>query len=89
MFNVSAHCKKVVKKKEIKSLFLGFLSIALTMLELEWYLLFFLNVLEASLSHFNLNKSKCVFALESIADFNLYFLALDRGAWWAAVHRVA
>ena len=67
------------KKKERKSLFLDFLSIALTMLELEWYcsffFFFFFYVLEAFLNHFNLNQSKCVFALDNIADFNLYFLA--------------
>ena len=43
MFHVSAHFKYVVKKKKKKrkSLFLDFLSIALTMLELEWYCSFF------------------------------------------------
>ena len=52
MFYVSAHCKKVVRKKERKSLFWGFISIALTRLELEWYLLFFFKCVRSIFESF-------------------------------------
>ena len=75
MFHVSAHCKKVVKKKREKIFVFGLAFHCSYHVGVRMVFTLFLNVLEASLSHFNLNKSKCVFALESIADFNLYFLA--------------